>query len=72
MLDEQGVRAYRRALDDQALSASRSMIVLLAAQLGHQSDEALTRIAGRGGPAAEAAALILRGRREREERPRSP
>ena len=67
-----GLRSYRRALADQELVADRSMIVLLAAQLGNQSDEALTTIAGRGGPAAEAAELILRGRRERQERPRSP
>ena len=60
-----GLRAHRRALADQEISARRSMIVLLAAQLGTRDDDVLAGIARRGGPAAEAASLILQGRRER-------
>ena len=60
-----GLRAHRRALADQELVARRSMIVLLAAQLGARDDETLSGIASMGGPAAEAARLILQGRRER-------
>ena len=46
------------------------MIVLLAAELGNKDDETLESITRRGGPAADAAALILKGRRERRDSPR--
>jgi len=65
-----GLRAHRRALADQATSSERTMIVLLAAQLGNKDDETLETITRRGGPAADAAALILQGRRERRDSPR--
>jgi hypothetical protein len=65
-----GLRAHSRALADQEIAGRRSMIVLLAAQLGEKDDAALTAITARGGPAAEAAQLILDGRRERQGRPR--
>ena len=65
-----GLRAHRRALIDQEVSSRRSMIVLLAAELGSKDDQTLESIAGRGGPAAEAATLILKGRRERRDPPR--
>ncbi len=64
-----GLRAHRRALADQEMSSRRSMIVLLAAELGSKDDVTLASIEQRGGPAAEAAALILKGRRERGEPP---
>lgn len=64
-----GLRAHRRALTDQEISSRRSMIVLLAAELGSKDDETLASIVRRGGPAAEAATLILKGRRERQEPP---
>ncbi len=64
-----GLRAHRRALADQELSSRRSMIVLLAAELGSKDDETLDSIVRRGGPAGEAATLILKGRRERREPP---
>jgi hypothetical protein len=64
-----GLQAHRRALVDQEVSSRRSMIVLLAAQLGGKDDATLDSIARRGGPAAEAATLILQGRRERREPP---
>jgi len=60
-----GLRAHNRALADQEISSRRSMIVLLAAELGSKDDETLASIVRRGGPAAEAATLILKGRRER-------
>ena len=65
-----GLRAHRRALTDQEISSDRTMIVLLAAQLGNKDDETLASISRRGGPAADAAALILKGRRERRDSPR--
>jgi hypothetical protein len=65
-----GLRAHRRALADQEVSSRRSMIVLLAAELGNKDDQTLETIAGRGGPAGDAANLILKGRRERRDAPR--
>lgn len=65
-----GLRAHNRALTDQEISSRRSMIVLLAAELGNKDDETLASIVRRGGPAAEAARLILKGRSERQESPR--
>lgn len=65
-----GLRAHSRALTDQEISSRRSMIVLLAAELGSKDDETLASIVKRGGPAAEAATLILKGRRERQDSPR--
>lgn len=65
-----GLQAHRRALVDQEVASRRSMLVLLAAQLGHKDDQALETIASRGGPAAEAAMLILKGRRDRRDAPR--
>lgn len=60
-----GWRARQQALHDQEMVAQRSMTVLLAAQLGHQDDATLARIAAKPGPAAEAARLILKGRGKR-------
>ena len=65
-----GLRAHNRALTDQEISSRRSMIVLLAAELGSKDDETLASIVRRGGPAAEAATLILKGRRDRHDPPR--
>lgn len=65
-----GLRAHRRALTDQEMSSQRTMIVLLAAELGNKDDDTLESIARRGGPAGDAAALILKGRRERRDAPR--
>ena len=65
-----GLRAHNRALTDQETSSDRTMIVLLDAELGNKDDETLESISRRGGPAADAAALILKGRRERRDSPR--
>ena len=60
-----GLKAHRQALADRDMEGRRAMIVMLAAQLGKQDDTTLTLIAGQEGIAAEAAALILKGREER-------
>jgi hypothetical protein len=65
-----GLRAHNRALTDQEISSRRSMIVLLAAELGNKDDETLASIVRRGGPAADAARLILKGRSDRQDSPR--
>ena len=57
-----GLKMHRQALADREMVARRAMIVMLAATLGEQDDTALERITVQGGPAGEAAALILEGR----------
>jgi hypothetical protein len=58
-----GIKAHRRTLADRDRASGQAMIVLLAAQLGKQDDATLQRIAGKSGPAGEAARMILKGRR---------
>ena len=58
----------RRQLQLQREKENRSaMLVILAAQLRIQDDVVLQRIAGKGGPAGEAAEMVLQGRREKGE-----
>jgi hypothetical protein len=63
-----GVKAHRRALADREIESGRAMIVAMAAQLGRQDDASLERIKARGGPAGEAAGMILQGRAEKAKR----
>jgi hypothetical protein len=65
-----GTKAHRRALADREMEGARAMIVVIAAQLGKQPDETLERIRVKGGPAGEAAGMILQGRREKAARQR--
>lgn len=57
-----GYRARQRAFADRERESGRAMILLVAAQLGRQDDEALERMVRSGGPAAESAAMVLEGR----------
>lgn len=59
-----GLKSRARALADRERESGQAMIVVIAAQLARQGDPALEQIARRGGPAAEAAKLILAGRRK--------
>lgn len=63
-----GTKAHKRALEDREKEGGRFMIVSIAAQLAKQDDESLERIRARGGPAGEAAGLILVGRAEKKSR----
>jgi hypothetical protein len=58
------------ALRDEA--ARGQMIVMLAARLRDEDAGMLEQMSRRGGPAGEAAALILRGRAERPRRDSGP
>jgi len=58
-----GFKAHRRALADRERDSSQAMVIAIATQLGRQDDAMLERIARKGGPAAEAARMILSGRR---------
>jgi hypothetical protein len=64
-----GMLARRQALEDREREMSGIIIVTIAAQLGKQDDATLERIALQGGPAGEAAAMILQGRAEKRNRP---
>ena len=58
------------ALRDEA--ARGQMIVMLAARLRDEAPDKLEQMVKRGGPAGEAAALILQGRAERQRRDSRP
>ncbi len=58
-----GLKSQRQAVADRERESRGAMIILIAAQLGRQDDDSLTRIAAKGGPAAEAAAMVLAARR---------
>jgi hypothetical protein len=64
-----GWRRHRQTLVDRETAARGQMIVMIAARLKTQDDEALQAMAARGGPAGEAAMLVLEGRAERTRRP---
>jgi hypothetical protein len=66
-----GAKAHKRALEDREKESGRAMIVAIAAQLGRQDDAALERIKAKGGPAGEAAGMILMGRAEKLKKVRS-
>ncbi|MDZ4862838.1 MAG: hypothetical protein SGJ01_05260 [Gemmatimonadota bacterium] len=61
-------KAHARAIADREKQSHGTMIVAIAAQLGQQDDESLRKMQTRGGPAGEAAGLILLGRQERAPR----
>lgn len=60
-----GLRHRQEILAEREKASGGVMIVAIAAQLGRQDDETLERIRAKGGPAGEAAAMILRERKQR-------
>lgn len=65
MLVAIGWETRREMLAAREAAARGQMIVMLAAKLRDEDAAALQEMARRGGPAGEAAALILKGRAER-------
>ncbi len=63
-----GLKSRAQALADRDMESGRAMIVAIAAQLGRQDDDTLAAIAQKGGPAGEAARMILHGREARARR----
>lgn len=57
-----GFKTHRQTMADREMQARRAMVVMLAATLGKQEDEALERIRAKGGLSGEAAGLILKNR----------
>lgn len=61
-----GWRGHQQALADRERAGSQAMILVIAAQLKHQDEPTLQRIAAQKGPAGEAATWILKGRRDKQ------
>ena len=59
-----GFKTRVQALADRERESGQAMIVVIAAQLARQDDPTLEQMVRRGGPAADAARLILAGRRK--------
>jgi hypothetical protein len=57
-----GLQARLEALAHRERLARYQMLVAVAAQLTSQPDEKLRELAAKGGPAGEAAAMVLEGR----------
>ena len=58
-----GYQSRKTALADRSRDAATSMLVMMAAMLKEENDETLERIAAKGGPAGDAASMILQRRR---------
>jgi len=65
-----GLQARRQTQLQRDRESYSTMLIILANQLRVQDDAVLQKIAGQGGPAGEAAEMVLRGRREKEDRRR--
>jgi len=63
-----GLQARRQMQLQRDRENYSTMLIILANQLRIQDEAVLQRIAGKGGPAGEAAEMVLQGRREKEER----
>lgn len=60
-----GIKTHRKALEDRDKESGSAMLIAIAVQLGKQDDASLEAIKAKGGPAGEAAGLILQGRSEK-------
>ena len=60
-----GFKARRLGMEDHQRNTASSMLVMLAGMLNHEDDVTLQRIAAQGGPAGDAAAMLLENRRSK-------
>jgi hypothetical protein len=58
-----GLWGRRAALEDRSQHAAGTMLIVMAGLLSKEDDATLERIADKGGPAGEAAALLLQKRK---------
>jgi hypothetical protein len=58
-------KSRKAALEDRTRNAATSMLVLMAGMLKEEDDETLERIAAKGGPAGDAARMLLEQRKNR-------
>lgn len=66
-----GAKAHKKALEDRERESGTAMILAIAVQLGKQDDASLEKIKAKGGPAGEAAGMILQGRAEKRKNVKS-
>lgn len=58
-----GYQSRKSTLENRTGYAATSMMIMMASMLKEESDETLERIAEKGGPAGDAASLLLQKRR---------
>jgi len=61
-----GLAGASRVREERDRQNRNDMIILMATELRRHDDETLKRILRQGGPAGEAAGLLLKGRREKQ------
>ena len=62
-----GLQTRRQLQEQRERESYGAMLVMIAAQVRDQDDSVLERIVAKGGPAGEAAAMVLKGRKEKGE-----
>lgn len=60
-----GYQSRRQALEMRQRKAAGSMLVIMAGMLNQEDDNTLAKIVAKGGPAGDAAAMILENRRSK-------
>ena len=63
-----GLQARRRLQEQRERESYGAMLVMIAAQIRDQADSVLERIVAKGGPAGEAAVMVLQGRKGKGEK----
>lgn len=58
-----GYKSRQVVLENRSVNSATSMLVMMAGMLKEEEDATLERIAGKGGPAGEAASMILQNRK---------
>ena len=58
-----GYQSRKATLKNRAGHAATTMMIMMASMLKEESDETLERIADKGGPAGDAASMLLQKRR---------
>ena len=60
-----GLRTRRATMEDRARIAASGLLVMMAGKLKQQDDATLESIAAKGGPAGDAATLLLENRKSK-------
>ena len=61
-----GYKSRQAALENRSVNSAPSMLVMMAGMLKDEEDATLERIVAKGGPAGEAASMILQKRKKAE------
>ena len=57
-----GYRSRRIAIEERQRGSATTMLVMMASMLGQEDDATLEKIAAKGGPAGDAASMLLQNR----------